>query len=644
MRNHFSQGVLLDGRYKTVCPLNHGSFGLVFKAIDVFTGELVALKCLTKPLPPASPLAVSSPIAVDDRSEELAIHQHIGHHPNIVNLLHHFETEHHTYLVLEYCPNGDLYEAIRLGRGPGQTENIRDAMLQLIDSVDYMHSRGVYHRDLKPENIFLAQNGAIKLGDFGLATKEQVSLEAAVGSDRYMAPEQMDPPSSGYSPKQADIWAIGICLLNILFSRNPFATPTVRDPLFTDFASDRQSLFDIFPNMSQDTFDVLVNCLAIEPDNRSLEAVRLSVQKAVSFTTDDESLDEFCANSSSVVTATANREPLRTPSVSSPQVTQGFPWAKSLAMTKPVLSAIADDELDDLYSGPHELYPENASLVSFVDSGLGLSIKSIIEKDINMPMAAEKSIPRSRPLAIAGSLPTISRLVPSMANRKRRALVSKSWSDMMDEDYDTDDDFFLDFQPAERGDDTPRARPLEPVKSEDEPETRKSEDRQSEHNVFIFEDSDDVPAKASESILDKWAALGKLRRALLPQADKPKAEPKAEAKVEAKVEVKVEAKVEVEAMPTGAVQPLAIPRKKRGRTAESSNLNWSVLRQGGLRRKSSSPTMTAPPAVAVAKSPSPELDQEWYRSTDWRKPIKHDLGGRDLFAQARRPIEWVWRG
>jgi serine/threonine protein kinase len=582
---------------------------LVFKALDVLTGELVALKCLTKPLSPASPLAANSPIAVDDRSEELAIHQAIGDHPNIVNLLHHFETEHHTYLVLEYCPNGDLYEAIRLGRGPGQTENIRDAMLQLIDAVEYMHSRGVFHRDLKPENIFLSQNGAIKLGDFGLATKELASFEAAVGSDRYMAPEQMDPPSSGYSPKQADVWAIGICLLNILFSRNPFATPTIQDPLFTDFASDRQSLFDIFPNMSQDTFDVLVHCLAIEPDNRSLEAARLAVQKAVSFTTDDESLDEFCANSAVVVTATANREPLRTPSISSPlMVGNAFPWAKSLAMTKPVLSAIADDELDYLYSAPQpqELYPANASLVSVVDSGLGVSIKSSIEKDMN--------IPRSKPMAIAGSLPAMSRLVPSMANRKRRALVSKSWSDMMDEDYDTDDDFLLDLdmgQP-ERGDDTPRARPLEPVKPEPSSVDRKSEDRQSEHNVFIFEDNDDaVPLKHSgseSSILDKWAALGKLRRALLPPAvDK--------------------AKATGETTPTGAVQPLAIPRRKRGRTAESRNLNWTVLRQSGPRRnKSGSPEKT-PPLASVAKSPLHD-DQEWYRSTDWRKPM-------------RRPIEWV---
>ena len=132
MRNNFTEGVLLDGRFRTVAPLNHGSFGLVFKATDTWTGEYVALKCLTKST------AVSfyaGELAVDDRSEELTIHRRIGGHPNIIKLIHQFETEHHVYLVLEFCENGDLYEAIRIGRGPGQTEHVRECMLQLIGAV-----------------------------------------------------------------------------------------------------------------------------------------------------------------------------------------------------------------------------------------------------------------------------------------------------------------------------------------------------------------------------------------------------------------------------------------------------------------------------------------------------------------------------
>jgi len=74
----------------------------------------------------------------------------------------------------------------------------------------------------------------MKIGDFGLATTDKWSFESTVGSDRYMSPEQYDSAGAGYSPAQADIWAIGVCLLNILFSRNPFTTPTESDPLFLD--------------------------------------------------------------------------------------------------------------------------------------------------------------------------------------------------------------------------------------------------------------------------------------------------------------------------------------------------------------------------------------------------------------------------
>ena len=236
-------------------------------------------------------------------------------------------------LFLEYCSQGDLYEAIRLGRGPLETEHVRDFMLQLIGAVEHMHSRGLYHRDIKPENIFIMQDGSMKLGDFGLATRSLWCYESCVGSDRYMAPEQYDSAGNGYSPSKADIWSIGICLLNILFSRNPFVTPTESDILFADYRRDRQSLFDVFPNMSQDTFEALNIAMALDPEKRDLSSLRQAVLRIVSFTIDDESLDEFCTEERNVVRASANREPLRTPSIQSPQINGGdsFPLGQSIA-------------------------------------------------------------------------------------------------------------------------------------------------------------------------------------------------------------------------------------------------------------------------------------------------------------------------
>src|SRR4051794_20009426 len=139
MKDGFVKNQILDGRFRCVAPLNHGSFGMVFVAEYITTQQQVAIKCLTKPT--ANPTTPSL-LTADEGAEELACHATLRYHDHLVNLLDHFETDAHTYLVLEYCSQGDLYEAIRLGRGPLETEHVRDFMLQLVGAVEHMHSRG----------------------------------------------------------------------------------------------------------------------------------------------------------------------------------------------------------------------------------------------------------------------------------------------------------------------------------------------------------------------------------------------------------------------------------------------------------------------------------------------------------------------
>lgn len=451
LRNNFHDDVLLDGRFQTISPLNHGSFGMVFLARDLQTNDLVAIKCMTKR---AAANEAGLEFAVDERSEELLSHQRLGAHPNIVNLVHSFETEAHFYLVLEYCSRGDLYEAIRTGYGPLETEHVRQFMLQLVDAVSYMHSKGIYHRDIKPENIFLTESGDMKLGDFGLAVTSNWSYETTVGSDRYMSPEQYDSAGAGYSPAQADIWAIGICLLNILFSRNPFSTPTEADPLFLDFSRDKQSLFDVFQHMSQDTYEVIVECMNLDPRKRSLEGARAALLRVVSFTTLEEGIDDFCAGEHTTL-ATPDREPLRTPSIRSPQLDQGvFPWAKALHAT-PVqarrqLSIILDNE-----SYTEELFPKSEgatdwcassvvtpSIASVMTSSFATSMNSL---GISRPMGVP-SRGRAPGNAVAASLPiNVSRSNPyqssmSMVFGRKNDGVSKSWSEMWEEDVEEEEE------------------------------------------------------------------------------------------------------------------------------------------------------------------------------------------------------------
>jgi serine/threonine protein kinase len=557
LREKFYDGVVLDGRFETVSPLNHGSFGMVFMAKDLTTNEHVAIKCLTKKSATGDD---DSSFAIDERSEELACHAQLGSHANIVNLIHSFETDAHVYIVLEFCSRGDLYEAIRTGTGPLETEHVRQFMLQLVDAVAYIHSKGMYHRDIKPENIFLTHSGEMKLGDFGLATSEKWTYETTVGSDRYMSPEQFDSAGAGYSPEQADIWAIGVCLLNILFSRNPFTTPTESDPLFLDFSRDKQSLFDVFPTMSQDTFEVIAQCMSLDPRKRSLAGVREALERVVSFTTFDESLDEFHSAERRVV-ASANREPLRTPSIQSPQVDNGsFPWAKALHASPPQqfrqLSAIPDNESyhsEDLFTSSEEndkdwfsVGEQTPSMASMLDSSLGLPSM----KDMAIRRPNKSGPPKAARTPISGSLPiTMSKPkpLPSLSSvfGRKHSIVSKSWSDLWDEDIEEEEEAEKQLKARQaqnartwshestRDDDTIRqGGPLEPksasfVNISRSPEVGRVVANDIDEDLvadgFFFHDTPLKPVQQVVSpkysppskriTIDKWSALGERRRA-----------------------------------------------------------------------------------------------------------------------------------
>ncbi|RJE17026.1 serine threonine protein kinase, partial [Aspergillus sclerotialis] len=111
--------------------------------------------------------------------------------------------------------------------------------------------------------------------------------------------------------------------------------------------------------MSQDTFEILSVAMALDPAKRDLGAVRQAVLRAIAFTTEDESFDDFfCSEERDVVRASANREPLRTPSIQSPQMDgDSFPWAKALHASplKQQLDSIPDLYEEDLFDSDKSL-------------------------------------------------------------------------------------------------------------------------------------------------------------------------------------------------------------------------------------------------------------------------------------------------
>lgn len=121
-------------------------------------------------------------------------------------------------IIMEYCPEGDLKEKIEKDFGNFTEEWVGTVFAQLLQAVQYLHSKNVIHRDLKSQNVFLAEDGLVRLGDFGLCRKASVAAAAPsaalthAGTDCYMAPEMLS--SSRYG-KPADMWSLGCVLYEL---------------------------------------------------------------------------------------------------------------------------------------------------------------------------------------------------------------------------------------------------------------------------------------------------------------------------------------------------------------------------------------------------------------------------------------------
>ncbi|EFA77412.1 putative protein serine/threonine kinase [Heterostelium album PN500] len=142
-------------------------------------------------------------------------------HPNIVEFYEHFESDQDICLVLEWIPNGDLFDRI-VKKGVFTEEESRLTMKSLFSAVDYLHERSLVHRDLKPENIlFNSEEGDVKLADFGLSKyyEESVGMESACGTPAYSAPEINN---NKVYRKGVDMWSCGCILYFILFGKPPF--------------------------------------------------------------------------------------------------------------------------------------------------------------------------------------------------------------------------------------------------------------------------------------------------------------------------------------------------------------------------------------------------------------------------------------
>ncbi|KAM1023406.1 hypothetical protein ACFX13_045005 [Malus domestica] len=197
------------GKYEVGRTIGEGTFAKVKFAQNTETGESVAMKVLDR-------TTIIKHKMVDQIKREISIMK-LVRHPYVV-----LASRTKIYIILEFITGGELFDKIvhhgRLSEGEA-----RRYFQQLIDGVDYCHSKGVYHRDLKPENLLLDSLGNLKISDFGLSAlpEQGVSLlRTTCGTPNYVAPEVLS--HKGYDGAVADVWSCGVILYVLLAGYLPF--------------------------------------------------------------------------------------------------------------------------------------------------------------------------------------------------------------------------------------------------------------------------------------------------------------------------------------------------------------------------------------------------------------------------------------
>ncbi|KAA0065073.1 CBL-interacting serine/threonine-protein kinase 8 [Cucumis melo var. makuwa] len=222
------------GKYEVGRTIGEGTFAKVKFAQNTETGESVAMKVLDRS-------TIIKHKMVEQIKKEISIMK-LVRHPYIVRLheawINFLKYRTKIYIILEYITGGELFDKI-VRHGRLSEAESRKYFQQLIDGVDYCHSKGVYHRDLKPENLLLDSLGNLKISDFGLsALPEQVRhgvslLRTTCGTPNYVAPEVLN--HKGYDGAMADVWSCGVILYVLMAGYLPFDELDLTT-LYTDFS------------------------------------------------------------------------------------------------------------------------------------------------------------------------------------------------------------------------------------------------------------------------------------------------------------------------------------------------------------------------------------------------------------------------
>ena len=263
------------GRYEILEEIGKGAMGVVYLARDPLIGRQVALKTFRVGF------SAKDQELAQFRSRFVREAQSAGilSHPNIVTIHDVVDEggEGICFIAMEFVKGTNLKQLLQRPE-PFGYDRVVDILSQIAEGLDYAHSRGVVHRDIKPANILIAQDGKVKITDFGIARLDTSNLTMEgqlLGTPNYMAPEQIQGKEVDH---RADIFSLGVVFYEMLTRRKPFQgenlTAVTHKIVYEPFTPAEELIKDLPPGLTA----IMSRCLEKDPNRRYPRAAEIAAE------------------------------------------------------------------------------------------------------------------------------------------------------------------------------------------------------------------------------------------------------------------------------------------------------------------------------------------------------------------------------